>query len=56
MRIILRPGDPQTIEIILTADELSFLDKKMEWVVDPGKFELMIVTSSSQAYMGLLEV
>ena len=46
-RIYLKTGEEKTIEFRITPDMLSMLNEKMETVVEPGTFELMIGASSA---------
>lgn len=55
-RITLAPGETRTVTFSLTPDKLSFLDTQMRRVVEPGVFEVMVGTSSTQVQMVLLEV
>jgi beta-glucosidase len=41
-RISLNPGETQTVEFTLGPDELSFLNRDMHRVVEPGAFTIMI--------------
>jgi len=45
-RIHLQPGEERAVEFHLTADLLSFYNKKMEYVVEPGVFKVMVGRSS----------
>ncbi|MNL08195.1 Periplasmic beta-glucosidase precursor [compost metagenome] len=45
-RVKLEPGESKTIKFILHPDDLALLDKHMNWTVEPGKFRVMIGTSS----------
>jgi beta-glucosidase len=45
-RIHLQPGEKKTVQFTLRPDDLKLLDKKMNWVVEPGSFEVMIGSSS----------
>lgn len=45
-RIKLQPGEKKTVELMLTSDQLSLIDRDMERVVEPGKFEVMVGSSS----------
>jgi len=45
-RIHLQPGEKKTVQFTLKPDDLKLLDKKMNWVVEPGSFEVMIGSSS----------
>ena len=41
-RIALEPGQTQTVEFTLGPDELSFLNREMRRVVEPGAFKIMV--------------
>jgi len=41
-RVALKPGETQTVELPLGFDELSFLNREMKRVVEPGVFDIMI--------------
>lgn len=45
-RVHLKPGETKKITFTLRPDDLKILDKNMNWVVEPGKFQLMIGSSS----------
>jgi beta-glucosidase len=45
-KITLQPGETQTVEIEVTPESLAFYDIRMEYVVEPGEFEIMVGTSS----------
>ena len=45
-RVRLEPGESTTVSFILTRDELKMLDKDLDWVVEPGEFNIMIGSSS----------
>ena len=45
-RISLKPGERKTVNFTLHPDDLALLDKNMNWTVEPGKFEVMIGSSS----------
>ncbi len=45
-RISLQPGETKTVTFILPAEKLAFYDKKMNWVTEPGDFEIMAGASS----------
>jgi hypothetical protein len=44
-RIELSPGETKTITFTITPDKLGFLDKEMNWVIEPGTFKLMTGSS-----------
>jgi beta-glucosidase len=41
-RIPLKPGETKTVEFTLGPDELSFLNREMRRVVEPGSFKIMV--------------
>ncbi len=45
-RVALNPGETKTITFIIKPSDLELLDKDMHWVVEPGKFEVLIGASS----------
>lgn len=45
-RITLKPGETKSVAMTLTAHDLSLLDQKMQRVVEPGWFKIMIGASS----------
>lgn len=46
-KILLQPGEMKTVEFIIDKDKLSFYNEKLQWIAEPGSFELMIGSSSS---------
>jgi beta-glucosidase len=55
-RITLQPGESRTVEFSISANELAFLNEKMERVVEPGMFEVMMGGSSTDLQTVRLEV
>ena len=45
-RVTLKPGEKKTVELEITPEKLSFYDINMNYVVEPGEFEIMIGNSS----------
>ncbi|MCL6458101.1 MAG: glycoside hydrolase family 3 C-terminal domain-containing protein [Gorillibacterium sp.] len=45
-RISLAPGQTQTVEMLLDFDSFKLLNKKFQWVVEPGEFVIMTGSSS----------
>jgi len=45
-KIYLKPGESKTISFELGFKELKMLDKDLNWVVEPGEFNVMIGSSS----------
>ncbi len=45
-KVALQPGESKPVEFILTPDDLSLLDRSLTRVVEPGKFEVMVGSSS----------
>lgn len=48
-KIALDPGEKQTVTLDITTESLAFYDVNMKYVVEPGEFEIMVGTSSSDA-------
>ena len=44
---MLKPGDSKIIELIIDKEKLSFYNKQLDWVAEPGEFEIMIGSSSA---------
>ena len=44
------------MEFSLSGNELAFLNERMEWVVEPGMFEVMVGGSSVDVQMVMLDV
>ena len=55
-RVSLAPGESRAVTFTLTPDKLSFLNLKMERVVEPGGFDIMVGTSSVKYQTAKLEV
>lgn len=45
-RVHLKPGETKTVRFTLKPSDLELLDKNMEWVVEPGDFQICIGSSS----------
>lgn len=45
-RVNLKPGEKKTVQFTIHPDDLALLDKNMNWTVEPGKFMVMIGSSS----------
>jgi beta-glucosidase len=56
-KVMLNPGEKKTVEFRLTPEELSLFDKDLNKVVEPGKFTVMIGSSSKNIKLkGEIEV
>lgn len=55
-RIGLQPGETQTVAFELGPEALSFLDGKMQRVVEPGRFDVLVGGSSARLDGTILEV
>jgi beta-glucosidase len=47
-RVALRPGETRTVAFDITPASLAFYDVNMEYVVEPGDFDVMVGTSSRE--------
>jgi beta-glucosidase len=45
-KIALKKGESKTISFIINKEKLSFYNQKLQWVAEPGEFDLMIGASS----------
>ncbi|WP_236050137.1 beta-glucosidase BglX [Hymenobacter negativus] len=45
-KISLKPGESKTITFPIDKDKLAFYNSKLEWVAEPGKFNLMVGSAS----------
>ncbi|SFC92782.1 glycoside hydrolase family 3 N-terminal domain-containing protein [Massilia yuzhufengensis] len=45
-RIHLAPGQQQAVSFTIDRDSLAFFDRKLQWAVEPGRFELMVGSAS----------
>jgi beta-glucosidase len=45
-RVRLKPGETRTVSFTIQPDDLAILDRNMNWTVEPGKFMVMIGSSS----------
>ena len=48
-KILLRPGETQTVALEITPESLAFYDIHMKYAVEPGEFEIMVGKSSRDA-------
>src|SRR5262249_23057174 len=56
-RIHLKPGETKTVSFILTHDDLALWDRQMHFVVEPGKFKVMIGSGSEDIRLnGVFEI
>lgn len=46
-RVHLNPGESKQIELSLGPSELGFYDAAMKWIVEPGRFDVMVGASSA---------
>jgi beta-glucosidase len=46
-RISLFPGEKKTVKFLIRPADLALLDKNMNWVVEPGEFEVLAGSSST---------
>jgi beta-glucosidase len=46
-KLMLKAGEYQTVKFVINAEKLSFFNQQLEWVAEPGYFDLMIGASSA---------
>lgn len=56
-KVFLQPGESKKVTFELGFKELKMLDKDLDWVMEPGEFEIMIGSSSGDIHLnGVLTV
>ncbi len=45
-KVFLRKGETKQVEFTITPEKLSFYDRKMNFIIEPGEFEIMGGSSS----------
>lgn len=45
-KVFLKPGESKIVTFVINKEKLSFYNNKLEWVAEPGDFEIMIGTAS----------
>jgi beta-glucosidase len=56
-KVALQPGETKTVSFTLTPEQLALLDRHLEWVVEPGTFDIMVGHSSKDIRLkGTFEV
>lgn len=46
-KLLLQPGETQTVRFVIKKDKLSFYNQQLQWVAEPGDFDLMIGAASN---------
>lgn len=46
-KVLLQPGETRQLRFTLNTDSLSFHNQALQWVAEPGEFELMVGASSA---------
>jgi len=47
-KIALQPGESRTVQFVIDREKLSFYDAQLQWVAEPGEFELQIGSASDE--------
>jgi beta-glucosidase len=55
-RVTLRPGESKIVRFTLGPEELSLIDRRMQRVVEPGRFDIMLGTSATPTLTATLDV
>ncbi len=55
-RVHLKPGETRKVQFRLTPAELGFYDVNMDWVVEPGVFDVMVGPNSVETTTAKLQV
>jgi beta-glucosidase len=51
-RIRLKPGEKRTVEFSITTPDLAFYNERMQFVTEPGKFQVWIAPDSTRGVAG----
>ena len=46
-KLLLQPGETQTVRFVIKKDKLSFYNNQLQWIAEPGGFELMVGAASN---------
>lgn len=46
-KLLLQPGESRTVRFVINKEKLSFYNQQLQWVAEPGSFDLMIGSASS---------
>jgi beta-glucosidase len=55
-RVTLQPGESKVVSFTLGPEELSLVDRRMQRVVEPGRFDIMVGTNATPALTATLDV
>ena len=55
-RVTLKPGESRAVTFTLGPEELSMIDRRMQRVVEPGRFDVMVGTSATPILTATLDV
>ncbi len=55
-RVHLAPGETQTVTFTLPVEKLAFLDREMQWRVEPGAYEVRVGGSSAETRAASFEI
>jgi len=55
-RVTLKPGESKNVSFALGPEELSLIDRRMQRVVEPGRFDIMVGTSATPVLTATLDV
>jgi beta-glucosidase len=55
-RVHLKPGEKQSVEFVLTADDLAFYNTRGQLAAEPGKFNVWIAPDAASGLMGTFEL
>jgi beta-glucosidase len=47
-KVLLKPGESKLISFVINKDKLSFYNKDLKWITEPGVFQVMVGSSSDQ--------
>ncbi len=45
-KVMLKPGESKVLSFTIDREKLSFYNKQLDWIAEPGEFKIMVGTSS----------
>jgi len=55
-RVRLKPGQKETVEFRLSTRDLAFVNDRMQWITEPGRFHVWIASDAVSGLVGEFEV
>ncbi len=46
-KVLLQPGESKVLRFVIDKEKLSFYNQRLQWVAEPGDFEVMMGASAT---------